>query len=52
MLDELIDDDQWKEAMKALRDSMQIASSKSYMRIYERDAHDKYQAISLDIAGL
>lgn len=47
-----IDDKNWEKAMKALRDSMQVASSKSYMRIYERDEKGKYQQISLDMAAL
>lgn len=47
-----INDDHWKQAMTALRESMQVVSSKSYMRIYQRDQHGKYQQVSLDMAGL
>jgi hypothetical protein len=48
-----INDAKWLEAMKAIGDSMQIASSKSYMRFYERDAHTgEYYPISLDVAAL
>jgi hypothetical protein len=48
-----IDDPQWLKAMDAIRDSMQIASSKDYLVIQERvGSEDKYQRIPLDIAGL
>lgn len=47
-----INDETWKQGMKALRESMQVSSSKSYMRIYERDEKGKYQQITLDMAGL
>lgn len=48
-----IDDVKWFEAMKALKDSIQVASSKSYLRLYERVGDErKYEQISLDISGL
>lgn len=48
-----IADDQWKQAMKAINDSMQIAGTKAYIRIYEReDDGDKYKPIPLDVAAL
>lgn len=47
-----INDDKWKDAMSALKDSMQVASSKTYMRIYERDQDGNFQQISLDMAAL
>lgn len=48
-----IDDERWKRAMKAIGEAVQVASSKEYLRIYERfgDA-DEYRPISLDIAGV
>lgn len=46
-------DDEWKQAMRAIDDSMQIASTKAYIRIYERDDDDgKYIPIPLDVAAL
>jgi len=48
-----IEDEQWQQAMKALRDSMQIVSTKSYLRIYHRKSPDaKYEQLSLDLAAL
>ena len=48
-----IDDDNWMRAMDAIRDSMQVASSKSYIRIYQRiDDTDQYKQILLDMASL
>jgi hypothetical protein len=38
--------------MKAIDDSIQIASTKSYTRFYERDASGEYQAIALDLAAV
>lgn len=45
-----IDDPKWKQAMKAITDSVRTDSSKSYVRFYERDAKGGYQPISLDVA--
>jgi len=48
-----IDDEKWKRAMEAIKDSMQVSSTTSYLRIYERVGDsDRYQQISLDLAGL
>lgn len=48
-----ISHDKWKKAMEALKDSISIASSKSYMRLYERTGDEgKYEQISLDISSL
>jgi hypothetical protein len=48
-----IKDEQWQRAMKAITDSMQVMSRKSYVRLYERDGDDgEYKPISLDIAAL
>lgn len=46
-----IDDPRWVQAMKAVRDAIHVVSSKSYVRIYRRDATDlPWQAITLDVA--
>ncbi len=48
-----IHDEKWLSAMQAISDSMRIAGSKMYMRVYERVGDsDQYQPISLDIAAL
>ncbi|MBI4928158.1 MAG: DUF3164 family protein [Anaerolineae bacterium] len=47
-----IDDERWLRAMAAIADSMQVVGSKTYLRIYERDALGKYQPITLDLAAL
>jgi hypothetical protein len=47
-----IADEKWQRAMKAIDDSIQIASTKSYTRFYERDASGEYQAIALDVAAV
>ncbi len=48
-----IDDEQWKQAMTAIADSIQITGSQTYIRLYERvGMADQWQAIPLDIAKL
>lgn len=47
-----IDDEQWTAAMSAIQDSMQVASTKPYIRFYERNEAGEYVAISLDVAGV
>ncbi len=48
-----IKDEKWQRAMNAIADSMRVASTKSYMRFYERDdATGEYAAISLDVAAV
>lgn len=48
-----IDDPEWKKAMDAISDSLQVVGSKSYMRVYERiGKEDKWKQISLDFAAL
>lgn len=44
------DDERWDQAMKALTDSMQVVYSKSFIRVYEKDAYGEFQPIPLDIA--
>lgn len=46
-----IDDERWVSAMKAIRDSIRVIGSKSYVRFYERDAADEaWRPISIDLA--
>lgn len=47
-----IDDPEWKKAMEAVKDSLIVSGSAVYIRVYERVGEDRYQAISLDIAGV
>jgi hypothetical protein len=47
-----IADAEWREAMAAITDSVQIASTKTYMRFYERRADGGYAQIPLDVAAL
>lgn len=48
-----IEDSQWQQAMKALRESMQVVSTKAYLRIYRRaQPGGKYEQLSLDLAAL
>ncbi len=48
-----ITDKKWLQAMLALKDSMQIVGSTSYIRLYQRaSANDKFQTVSLDMAAL
>jgi len=47
-----IQDKDWKKAMTAITESVQITGTKQYLRIYERDANGEYQMIPLDVAAL
>lgn len=48
-----IQDDEWQRAMKAIGEALQVAGSKSYVRVYERiGSSDRYRPISLDMAGV
>ncbi|WP_020160552.1 DUF3164 family protein [Methylobacter marinus] len=48
-----IEDAKWRQAMEALKDSIQITATSQYLRLYERVGEsDKYQQIAMDIAGL
>jgi hypothetical protein len=48
-----INDEKWLRAMQAISDSVQVAGSKPYIRIYERVGDtDQYQPISLDVAAV
>ena len=45
-----IKDDKWQRAMEALSDSLQVHTSKQFVRVYKRDDAGEYQLVSLDIA--
>lgn len=47
-----IQDEKWQSAMLAISDSMNVASTKPYIRFYERNAAGEYVVISLDVAAL
>lgn len=49
-----ITDPLWRRAMDAISDSLQVAGSKQYLRIYERveGARDAWKHISLDMASI
>lgn len=47
-----INDPRWKQAMRAISESIQVVGSRSYVRLYERVGDtDQYKQIPLDIAG-
>lgn len=46
-----IEDERWQNAMRAIRDSIRVIGSKTYVRFYERDeAGDQWRSISIDLA--
>lgn len=47
-----ISDEKWLKAMQAITDSVQVVSSKTYMRFYERKKDGSYEQIPLDVASL
>ncbi|MDH0337557.1 DUF3164 family protein [Metapseudomonas otitidis] len=48
-----IEDERWKRAMTAIGEACQVASTTSYLRLYERVGEtDQYVPISLDIAKI
>jgi len=47
-----IKDDEWNEAMQAITDSIQVVSSKTYIRFYQRNDDGSYSQIPLDVAAL
>lgn len=47
-----IQDEEWQRAMKAIGEALQVAGSKSYVRVYERiGTSDRYSPITLDMMG-
>lgn len=48
-----IKDPQWLRAMEAINDSLKVAVTRSYLRIYERVGNtDEYAPINLDLASV
>ncbi|HET7300095.1 MAG TPA: DUF3164 family protein [Oleiagrimonas sp.] len=47
-----IRDERWQRAMTAIGESVQVIGSKSYVRFYRRDENGRYEALSLDMAGV
>jgi len=47
-----IADPEWKKAMAAISDSIQVSGSKQYLRFYERNDRGEYVQIPLDVAAL
>lgn len=48
-----IEDEEWKRAMTAIKDSIQTTGTAIYVRVYERVGDsDQYQAIPLDLAAV
>ena len=45
-----IKDEKWQRAMEALSDSLQVHTSKQFVRVYKRDEAGDYQLMNLDIA--
>ena len=47
-----ISDERWKRAMQAIRESMRVIGSKTYIRFYERDRPDgQWRAVTIDLAA-
>ncbi len=47
-----ITDERWQRAMRAIGESLLVTGTRAYVRLYERDAHGRYNAIPLDLAAL
>lgn len=47
-----IKDQQWLSAMEAIADSISITGSKTYIRLYQRNAKDAMEQISLNISDV
>lgn len=48
-----IDDEDWRKAMDAIADSIQITGSKTYVRFYERVGQsERWEPIPLDLAAI
>ena len=47
-----ITDEDWLKAMQAITDSIKVASTKPYIRFYERNTEGGYDPINLDLAAV
>lgn len=45
-----IQDAKWQQAMQAISDSIEVADTKPYLRIYERQADGSYKRLNLSVA--
>jgi len=46
-----IEDEDWRQAMAAISDSVQVINSKTYIRFYQRQLDGSYQQLNLSIAA-
>lgn len=52
MLRVAIEDERWVRAMEAVRDSIRVIGSKTYVRFFERDAPDgQWRPVTIDLAN-
>lgn len=47
-----IDDPEWKTAMVALKDALQVNGKAVYIRVYQRTGEDRYEPVNLGLAGV
>ena len=47
-----ITDPDWKKAMEAITESIQVSGSKEYLRVYIREKNGEYKQVPLDVAAL
>ena len=47
-----IDDPEWKTAMVALKDALQVNGKAVYIRVYQRVGDERYEPINLSLAGV
>ncbi|MCL2762212.1 MAG: DUF3164 family protein [Treponema sp.] len=47
-----ITDPDWKRAMEAITESIQVSGSKEYLRVYARAENGEYRQVPLDVAAL
>jgi hypothetical protein len=47
-----IDDPEWKTAMVALKDALQVNGKAVYIRVYQRVGDERYEPINLNLAGV
>ena len=47
-----ISDPDWKRAMAAIAESIQVSGSKEYLRVYTRQENGEYRQVPLDVAAL
>ncbi|MGK4302802.1 DUF3164 family protein [Shewanella xiamenensis] len=47
-----MDDANWKQAMEAIADAIQITGTSEYLRLYERQPNGKYNNLPMDISTL